>query len=276
MPKTKFMIRSDLEGVSGVVDYAQVEPGKPEFEFGLRMFKSDLCACLEGLQAGGADEIVIYDEHFYGRNIDAAWLPQGVSYIAGKPPYRADWAGGLDSDCAGLVMLGFHSNFARLDGLLHHTYEHDIFEMHLNGTPIGEIGMETAVAGDYGVPLVLVTADSAGCEEAEALVPGVKTVAVKQSLGATAGACHPLSLTSAWIREASAQVATTLPATKPWRCESPVTLQVSYNPGAYADAIRRLYPEDLNKQGDLVLHGETATSVWADHWQRKLKAQAEE
>ena len=31
----KYMIRCDIEGVSGVVSYEQAEPGKPEFVFGL-------------------------------------------------------------------------------------------------------------------------------------------------------------------------------------------------------------------------------------------------
>ena len=272
MPKKKFMIRSDIEGVSGVVDYAQVEPGKPEFEFGLRMFRSDLCACIEGLLTGGAGEIVIYDEHYFGRNIDPEWLPEGVAVIAGKPPYRADWAGGLDKGFAGLIMLGFHSNYATLEGLLHHTYEHDIYELRLNGTPVGEIGMETAIAGDFGVPLVMVTGDSAGCAEASALVPGVQTVAVKESLGATAGTCYPLILTAAWIRDAARQVAGTPPASEPWRCDAPVTLEVSFNPGAFAETVRRLYADELTANGDLVLRGDTATAVWAAYWQRKLKA----
>ena len=97
----KYMIRCDIEGVSGVVSYEQAEPGKPEYDFGLRMFKSDLCACIDGLLEGGADEVVIYDEHYDGRNIDPTWLPERVSFISGKPPYRADWAGGLDASYAG-------------------------------------------------------------------------------------------------------------------------------------------------------------------------------
>jgi D-amino peptidase len=273
MKTSTFMIRCDIEGVSGVVSYDQAEPGKPEFEFGLRMFRSDLCACIDGLLAGGADEIVIYDEHYYGRNIDPEWLPEGVSFIAGKPPYRGDWAGGLDAGFAGLVLVGFHSKYGTPGGLLHHSYELDIRDLRLNGTSVGEIGIEAAIAGDFGVPLLLMTGDSAGCREAEVLVPGVRTVAVKESLGETGGRCHPASVTANWIREAAKAVAADPPATKPWSCGSPVTLEVSFSPGPYANAIRRQCAGDLNAAGDLVLRGDTATAVWADYWQRKLEAQ---
>jgi D-amino peptidase len=269
------MIRCDIEGVSGVVCYEQAEPGKGEYEFGLRMFRSDLCACIEGLLEGGAGEIVIYDEHCCGRNIDPAWLPEGVSFIAGKPPYRTDWAGGLDGAFAGLVLLGFHSKYGTPDGLLHHSYELDIRDLRLNGVSVGEIGMETAIAGDWGVPLLLVTADSAGCAEAEALVPGVTTVAVKESLGETGGQCHPLTVTAEKIRAGARAIAANQPTGRPWTLADEVTLEVSFNPGPYADAIRRRHASDLNDDGDLVLRGATATAVWADYWQRKLEVLAD-
>ena len=272
-PGPDFMIRCDIEGVSGVVSFAQAEPGKSEFDFGLRMFKADLCACIDGLLAGGAGKVVIYDEHYYGRNIDPDWLPERVSIICGKPPYRADWAGGLDGSFAGLALVGFHSKFGTPGGLLHHSYELDIRDLRLNGLSVGEIGMETAIAGDFDVPLVLITADSAGCREAEALVPGVKTVAVKESLGETGGRCHPLEVTTAWIRQAAEAVAAGAPATRPWRCGPKVTLEVSFNPGLYAETLRRACATDITGAGDLLLRGPTATAVWADYWQRKLLCQ---
>jgi len=271
----KYMIRCDIEGVSGVVSYEQAEPGKPEYDFGLRMFKSDLCACIDGLLDGGADEVVIYDEHYDGRNIDPTWLPERVSLIAGKPPYRIDWAGGLDANYAGVILVGFHSKYGTAGGLLHHSYELAIGDLRLNGVSVGEIGMETAIAGDFGVPLTLMTGDSAGCAEAEALVPGTKTVAVKESLGETGGRCLPLDVTAAMIRQAAKDVVNNPPVARPWTIEDGVTLEVSFNPGPYADAGRRLYAKDLNDKGDLVLRGATATAVWAEYWQRKLKAQGE-
>ncbi len=57
----KYMIRSDVEGVTGVVSYDQVEPGKPQYEYGVKMFMNDLLALIQGLNDGGAEEIVIYD-----------------------------------------------------------------------------------------------------------------------------------------------------------------------------------------------------------------------
>ncbi len=269
----RYMIRSDIEGVSGVVAYAQAEPGAPEYAFGQRMFRADLCACIDGLQAGGAAEIVVYDEHCAGRNIDPAWLPDGVTFIAGKPPYRADWAGGLDASFDGLVLLGFHAKADTPGGLLAHSYEQEIAELVLGGQSVGEIGMETAIAGDWGVPLVLVTADSAGCREAEALVPGAACVAVKDALGPGGARCHPLETTRRRIHDAARTVACAPPPTAPWRCGPGVELVVRLRPGPYADAVRRAYAADCNGDGALVIRAETATGAWADYWARKLHCQ---
>ena len=271
MAGPKYMIRCDMEGVSGVVSYDQVVPGRPEYDYGQRMFHSDLLSCADGLLKAGASEVVLYDEHCNGRNIDADWLTAGISFIAGKPPYRADWAGGLDDSFAGLVMLGFHSRWGT-GQLLNHTYEHDICELRLNGVIVGEIGMETAIAGDFGVPLQLVTADSAGCAEAEALIPGVRTVSVKESYSATGAHCFATQDTVYWIEDAAQAIVKDPPPSEPWNLGPDVVLEVSFNPGAFADRLRAQNAEDINAKGDLTIHGATSTAVWADYWQRKLRA----
>src|SRR5207253_9021463 len=137
--------------------------------------------------------------------------------ICGRPPYRADWAGGLDASFAGLVMLGLHSRHGTRNGLLNHTYEHDICELALNGVTMGEIGMEAAIAGDFDVPLQMDVGDSAMVAETQTLIAGVVGVSVKESLSATAAVCYPLKQTSARIRAAAKQIAEAPPPVAPYR-----------------------------------------------------------
>lgn len=271
MDKKTYMVRGDIEGVSGVVSFEQAEPGKPEYAFGQRMFMADLDAVLAGLKDGGADEVVIYDQHYYGRNIDPAELPPYACMIGGKPPYRRDWPGGIDVTCSGVILLGFHSKMGTPGGLLNHSYEPDIRDLRINGVSVGEIGMEAAVAGDYGVPVLLVTGDSAGMAEAEALLPGVRTVTVKESLGADAGLCPALSVSTARVREAARSVATDPPSVAPYRTGDRVTLDVELNDGAYRVTVAREYPDRMQDARTLVIHGASATEVWADYWQLKLR-----
>ena len=274
MNRQKYMVRCDIEGVSGVVSYEQAEPGKTEYPFGRRMFQSDLGALLDGLTAGGAKEIVIYDEHYYGRNIDPAWLPDGAAAICGKPPYRADWPGGLDETFDGVVLLGFHSKSGTSGGLLPHTYEADIRDLRLNGVSLGEIGMEAAVAGDLGVPTLLVTGDSAATAEAESLLPGAEVVAVKEALSECGACCYPLSTTTTRIQAAAEAIVKSPPAVEPYVVRPPVRLEVELHDGPYLEALRLLDTEGMQDRRTLLITDDSATGVWADYWRRKLRCQA--
>jgi len=271
----KFMIRCDIEGVSGVVSYDQAEPGKPEYEVGRRAFMSDLLALLAGLRSGGAEEIVIYDEHCDGRNIDLAELPDFARAICGKPPYRADWGGGLDTTFDGMILLGFHSKADTPGGLLPHSYEREIRNLLLNGVSVGEIGMEAAIAGDFGVPTVMVIGDSAGVAEAKELIPGVAGVVVKAAISESGGVCYPLSVTADRIAAAAAEMLRQPPEVQPYIVGDDVTLEVQLRETPYLHSVRKIFSDRMKDDNTLVLKGSSATEVWADYWQIKLRAQSE-
>ncbi|MEK6795762.1 MAG: M55 family metallopeptidase [Spirochaetota bacterium] len=269
----KYMIRCDIEGVTGVVSPEQAAPNGSEFEFGRRMFMSDITALVDGLNAGGADEIWIYDEHYYGRNIDLSVMPKNVFCVCGKPPYRADWAGGLDASFNGLILLGFHSKWGTPGGLLPHSYEHDIRDIVLNGVSVGEIGMEAAIAGDFDVPLLLMVGDSAGVAEAEKLIPHVTGVSVKTSIGENGAICFSAQETSARIAAAAKAIVKTPPRAKPYRITEEIYCAITLNDGTYHDAFRSLFAARMSDDRTVVLRGNAVTSVWAEYWQMKLSAQ---
>jgi D-amino peptidase len=267
----KFAIRSDMEGLHGVVDYCEVTPGVPLYPWAQERLHDELRALAEGFFAGGADVVDIYDEHFDGRNIDVSKLPKGVSVIRGKPPYRADWAGGVDESFSGVVLQGLHAMAGVAGGTLSHTYEPDIAALHINGQLVGEIGMEAAIAGDVGVPVVLVLADSAGTDEAKALLPCVETVAVKDALGYTSAYCRDWRTVEAEIREKARRIAEGCVQVKPLRFGGSVELVVTLNPGPYADCLWKLAPELRTGHRELALRGKTVLALWADYWALKLR-----
>jgi D-aminopeptidase len=267
----KYMVRCDIEGVSGVVSYLQSEPGKEEFEFGRKMFMADLIGLVNGLNDGGAETIVVYDEHYYGRNVDLCVLPENVSVICGKPPYRRDWAGGLDETFDGLILLGFHSKRGTANGLLDHSYEPDIRNINLNGVSVGEIGIEAAIAGDYGVPLVMITGDSAGIEEAEKLIPGVVGAAVKTSVTNSGGICFSVKQTSKMIYDKACNIVKKAPDVRPYSVGNDVRLEITLNPGEFCETFNRLFKKDMLNETTVVIKGRNATEAWAGYWEMKLK-----
>ena len=271
--KKKYMIRCDIEGATGVVSYEQADPGYDEYSFGKKMLMSDLLALVKGLNEGGAEEIVIYDEHYYGRNVDLALLPENVSTICGKPPYKKDWAGGLDNTFKGLILLGYHSKYDNYGELLHHTYELDIKKIVLNGVSVGEIGMETAIAGDYKVPLLMVTGDSEAVAEAKQIVIGVQGVIVKESLCNSGALCYPAALTSEMIYRKAKEIVENKPPVKPYFLGDEVIMEIEFNDGSYLDAFSKIFSNDMESNNRILLKGNNATEVWSEYWKRKLIVQ---
>ncbi len=251
----KYLIRTDIEGVSGVVSYDQSVPGRPEYQEGRRLFMGDLLAAIEGLFEGGADEIYLYDEHCAARNICMEELPEKVYAYVGKPPYTLDWAGGIDSSFEGLILLGFHSKAGNEGCLLNHSYESDIRNIDVNGLSLGEIGIEAAIAGEQGVPLLMVTADSEGVREAVELIPDVIGVTVKESLSLYGAMCYPPCTTRQWIRDAARKVAAGAKRPEPFLVDGPVTMKIDFYPGPFAEAFEK-------KFGQAVYKGNSVLECW--------------
>ena len=266
---SKYMIRCDMEGVTGVVSYEQAEPGKPEYAAARNMFMAELASLVEGLHEGGADGIVIYDEHYYGRNIDLAVLPAYAKAICGKPPFRPDWAGGLDETYTALILHGLHAKAGTSGALLPHSYEHDIRDIRLNGMSVGEIGMEAAIAGDFGVPVHLVTGDAHGIAEARELLAGIEGVIVKEGVGETGAVCSPLDATTREIRDAAKRIVVNPPPVKPYSCGKKVKLEVKLNDTPFRAAMKKLYAKTI-KKNTVIITGKSVTEVWSDYWMKKL------
>jgi D-amino peptidase len=265
----KIMIRSDIEGVTGVTTYEQAEGS----DFGRKMLMNDLKACINGILSNGEHEIVIYDEHTDGRNVDIEQLPECVSVIMGKPLYTCDW-GGIDSSFDAMIMIGFHSRSGVKGSLLPHSYSRKNLEIRINEQVVGEIGTEAAVAGDFNVPLWLVTGDSAGMSEAKQTVPGVKTVTVKDAIGEFQANCFSPSKTAKMIREAAKSVIENPPKVKPLKFSAPVEMQIDLAESDYTAKLKQAYPEIFIKDNTVSIKGQTVTEAWSQYTaiQKEVKA----
>jgi D-amino peptidase len=265
----KFMVRSDMEGASGIVNYSQAEVGGSEYAEGQRYFLSDLAALLRGLEGA---EVHIYDEHFFGRNIPLDAVPPGVKVYYGKPPYRPDWAGGLTGDFDGMILLGLHSKAGTPDAILPHTYEADIEDISVNGMSVGEIGMETLIAGELGVPLSLIVGDNAGCREARNLVPETLCVETKQGFCETGALVFPLKETAVWIEDAARHLVNSAGKASPLPAPKNPAVEIKLFEGLFRRHFSALFPQYI-RDGVVNLRGQTLCSVWAEYWRMKLAAQ---
>jgi D-amino peptidase len=256
----KFMIRTDVEGVTGVTTYAQAE----DSALGRAMLMNDLQAVIDGLLAEGDHEIVVYDEHTDGRNVDLRELPAAVAVICGKPPYRPDW-GGIDSSFGAMLMVGFHARSGTPGALLPHSYSRRNLSLRINGIEVGEIGMEAAIACEAGVPTWLVTGDSAGMAEAAEILPGVRTATVKEAMGESAALCYSPKFTARRLYTAAEGLLRDPPRVTPLLFTGPVTLEIDLADTPFLHALRNIHPELVAEgEGQTVrLQAVSVTEAWA-------------
>ncbi len=185
----KVFISIDLEGVSGVCHLAQTEHDTDQWRAARRLMRGDLDAVLEGCLEGGADEVVVCDAHDHGDNLGAEGLPAGVSLVSGGGMDLSMMAG-IDPSFDAVMMVGYHARAGTARATLAHTYTFGVAEALVCGgpdgdLPTGELGLNAAAAGALGVPLVFACGDDKLAAEAQALLPGVETVTVKEGLAWT-------------------------------------------------------------------------------------------
>jgi len=236
---TRVYVKVDMDGVSGIVSPEQVRPGSPEYEGARRLLMHDVSAVLDGAFAAGCTEAVIYDMHGQGRNLDLESLDRRAVAICGKPPPTDDFFYGLDESFHALFLVGCHARAGAHGALMPHTYDHEIVSLKVNETELGEIGMEAALAGKFGVPLALVTGDSGAVREArELLANDVEAVEVKRAVSAGSAVCLPAARTEKLLSEAARQAVRRAPTVPPVVFQSPTTLEATFRSSAAAAALQ--------------------------------------
>ncbi len=82
----KILLIADLEGASGVVDNEQqAKPGASLYHEARNYLISDVGGAVEGAIEGGADEVIIFDMHYSGLNLNLEEIHPRAKVVMGKP-----------------------------------------------------------------------------------------------------------------------------------------------------------------------------------------------
>jgi D-amino peptidase len=215
-----------MEGISGITYKEQTKPGTKAYKKAQEYLMSDLLASIQGAYSMGVKEIVIYDLHEDGKNIDLSQLPEGVSVIVGKPPET--YNNGLDATFDGLFIVGNHAKQNTAKAVFPHTYFFNNARVEVNGIDVGEIGMEAMIAGGYAVPLALVTGDKAAEIETKALLPDTITAVVKEDTGFGTAKCYAPTFTRKLIYNKAAEAIRKLKSMKPLILNKPYEITITF------------------------------------------------
>ena len=184
----RVLIMSDMEGVSGIVDWEQVNGGARMYEEGRRLYTEEINAAVRGARSAGATEIVAVDCHGAGgpwtfNSLVPELLDPDCEWVA-----HHTWTGYtelLEKGCDAALFVGMHAKAGTPEGVLNHTVSSEAWHnLWFNGVSVGETGINAALCGHWNCPVALVTGDVATCQEAQELLgEGLTTVAVKRGLG---------------------------------------------------------------------------------------------
>jgi D-amino peptidase len=240
------LISVDMEGISGVVTTDHVTATHKEYDRFRKLMTADTNAAIEGALAGGATRVVVNDSHGGMANILLEELNPAAELISGSPK-PLSMMEGIGPNVDAVFFVGYHSRMGTGGGVLAHTYAGSIVtELRLNGQAVGETGLNAAVAGAYGVPVVLVTGDRAVTEEARALLGDIETVAVKEGVGWKAARCLHPDVAHRQIREAAERAMRKRVA--PFVVATPVEVRAVFQRLAQAD-IAALIPGSRRTDG---------------------------
>ncbi|MCX4679209.1 M55 family metallopeptidase [Streptomyces sp. NBC_01433] len=232
----RIYISADMEGVTGLVDAEDVQPGGRDYENGRVMMTEDVNAAVRGAMTAGATEVTVNDAHGPMRNLLPETLHPAVRLIRGRPKVMG-MLEGLDDSYDAVICIGFHAR-AGAHGVMSHSFMgHEIEDMWLDGRPVGEIGLTHATATALGVPVVMLSGDDAACAEMTDWDSSVTSVAVKYARDRFAAELRPIGEARQAIEQAAAHSLTGRAADAAATAHRTSTLAVRWQSTSVASAL---------------------------------------
>jgi D-amino peptidase len=236
-------ISADIEGTTGTVTWGQA--GRPSSEcydwpHARRMMTHDVNAAVRGARAAGATRVLVKDSHGLGKNLLVEELEPGTELLSGAGSGTLGMMEGVDGgfDCA--MLVGYHAMAGTAMGVMEHTISGNVHRYWINGVPSGEMAMSAAAAGVLGIPVVMVSSDQAGCDEAVGMVPSVYTAVTKVGLGRYMGRLLHPSVTGPAIENAAREAVKNVGKVAPFVVETPVTARIEFNRSEECDVACQL------------------------------------
>jgi D-amino peptidase len=224
----KVFISVDMEGIAGVVTGEQLGPGGFEYERFRRFMTEEVLAVLRGARAAGAATFVIADAHGNGQNLLLELLPPDVQVVRSWPR-PLGMMEGIDSTFDAAVFVGYHAGTTNPAGVRAHTFSSArLTDVRLNGRSVPEGGVNAAIAGHFGVPVILVTGDDAAVAEVRSVVGPMEGAVVKWNISFHAARTLTPQAATELIAERTRAAMGRLVGARPYVLDGPVTLDVTF------------------------------------------------
>lgn len=223
----KIFISADMEGVVGAVTGEQLRPGGFEYERFRGFMTAEVNAAIEAARGAGVTDIVVADSHGNGQNLLIERLPDDVTVVRSWPrEFRM--MGGIDDSFDGVIFLGYHAGTSNMGGVRAHTFSSaNITSLKLNGIEMSEGGMNAAIAGHFGVPVIMVSGDDVAVAEVEAVIGDVEGAVVKRAMGFHSAETLTPEAAYEVIRTHTAAAIDSIDDFEPYVLDTPIVMELS-------------------------------------------------
>jgi D-amino peptidase len=229
-------ISIDMEGIGGVATYSHVMMQGVEYERARKWMADEANACIEGAAGAGAKKFCVNDSHGGMHNIYADDLdPRAELLVGTAKPWSMGQ--GIDGGYDTCFFVGYHARAGHPKGVLDHTYaSRAIYELRLNGKPVGEGTLNAYLAGYFGATVSLVAGDDATCQEARQLLGrNVVTVRTKDAAGRFAAKMLHPSKVCEELRDGASRAIENAASLKPLKPTARSEVELAFLTSAMAD-----------------------------------------
>ena len=224
----KVYISADMEGVVGVATGDQLGPTGFEYGRFRQIMTNEVNAAIEAAREAGATEILVSDSHGNGENLLIEQLPPDIHLIRSWPRPLMMMEG-IDETFDGAIFIGYHASTTNTEGIRAHTISSaNLTAVRLNGREMLEASINAAIAGDFGVPVVMISGDDAVVEEARRVVGDMEGAVVKWSLGFHSVRSLMPEAAYALIKERVRAALGRLDDFRPYTMDGPIELEISF------------------------------------------------
>src|SRR5512132_228422 len=267
----RVFVVSDLEGVSGIVKLGQIGGGRPMYDESRRLYTEEINAAVRGAKAAGATEIVVMDCHGAGEewtfnSLVPDLLDEACDYVVQDE--WTEYTEFLESGIDAALFVGMHARAGTAGGVMNHTISgRDYQNLWFNGTLVGETGINAALCGTWGCPVLMVTGDNAACREGtELLGDGLTTVQVKRGTGVQSARNLVPSRARKLIEEGAQRALVDLKAVPPYDPGSPCEIRIEFKNTDAADKLHRRHRVERVDACTVVSRADTWWEAWRQYF----------
>jgi D-amino peptidase len=252
----KIYISADMEGVAGAVTGDQLSPGGFEYESFRGFMTAEVNAAIDAARAAGATEILVSDSHGNGQNLLIDEMPNDVMIVRSWPR-DLSMMEGIDDTFDGVIFIGYHASTSNSRGVRAHTMSSaNVTELRLNGKTMSEGSMNAAIAGHFGVPVIMISGDDVAVAETQVIVGDMEGAVVKWAKGFHSAQTMTPEAAREVIRTRAASAVSRVDEFEPYVLETPIELELSlkhYQPVellAYLKNVERIDSHTIRYMAD--------------------------